>query len=92
MRLGSKPYIGNAVGKDSVAMLNLAIRGKKADEALIKFSGCYYEGFLVHTVNLLVMAKVRFVCFQRHGTVPERCDRLMFIRHPMQAKVSLVMA
>lgn len=41
MRLGSKPYIGNAVGKDSVAMVNLAIRGKKADEALIKFSGSY---------------------------------------------------
>lgn len=46
MRLGSKPYIGNAVGKNSVAMLNLAIRGKKADEALIKFSGMYVLCYL----------------------------------------------
>lgn len=42
MRLGSKPYIGNAVGEDSVAILNFAIRVKKADEALIKFSGGSY--------------------------------------------------
>lgn len=41
MRLGSKPHIGNAVGKDSVAVLNLTIRGKEADETLSKFSGCY---------------------------------------------------
>lgn len=47
------------MGKDSVAMLNLAIRGKKADEALDNHVQLYYEGVLVHTVNLLVMAKVR---------------------------------
>lgn len=50
------------MGKDSVAMLNLAIRGKKADEALdnhVQRRLLYYEGVLVHTVNLLVMAKVR---------------------------------
>lgn len=48
------------MGKDSVAMLNFAIRVKKTDEALIKFSGGSYsptyEGVLVHTVNLLIMA------------------------------------
>lgn len=43
MSLGSNPYIGNAVGEDCVAMLNFAIRIKKADEALIKFSGDGYS-------------------------------------------------
>lgn len=38
MRLGGPPYIENAWGKDSVAVINLAIRGNKADEALIIFS------------------------------------------------------
>lgn len=49
------------MGKDSVAMLNLAIRGNKANEALIEFNTnyIYYDGGLVHTVNLLVMAEVR---------------------------------
>lgn len=50
MRLGGTPNIENAEGKDSVAVVYLAIRGNEADEALSKFSGCYYEersyGFL----------------------------------------------
>lgn len=39
MRLGGTPNIENAVGKDSVAVVYLAIRGNEADEALSKFSG-----------------------------------------------------